>query len=275
MEEHGMKEWLNYQTGPWVQLAPWVGLQDVKDSKHYGAIEGFRVRKSHDWSHGRGAQTTWKEKEIPWWGGQLGNCYNTPGKGCHGNGEERQIWDPLWGLAWWHLAAAWTWLREQPKLPCNPAWLVSGKGGAASFGSGAKRNGLWPCPPRTRGVVGPLLSSRLSITQAWSSQGGESGGLCIKILMEIISKLWEKEREREGKGRERKGREGKEGHGNKGAQDWTRRGLRFLGEQRRRRLQRSRRQVARAPSTWEVKEERAKIRQSGCQGQKCQNCHLH
>lgn len=107
----------------------------------------------------------------------------------------------LMGVGLVDLAAAWTWLREQSKLPYNPAWLVSGKGGAASFGSGAKRNGLWPCPPRTRGVVGPLLSSRLSITQAWSSQGGESGGLCIKILMEIISKLCEKERGREGKER--------------------------------------------------------------------------
>ena len=37
-------------------------------------------------------------------GSQLGDGYNSPGKGGHGNGEG------------WHLATAWTWLSEQVEL---------------------------------------------------------------------------------------------------------------------------------------------------------------
>lgn len=57
----------------------------------------------------------------------------------------------------------------------DPAWPASGNGGPLASGTGEERSGLWPLASGSGGAARLLLPSKLSVTQAQSSQAGTRG----------------------------------------------------------------------------------------------------
>lgn len=184
MDEHRLKEWLNYQTGSWVP-GPGCERQEALGSHWRFWSKEVTWLKAMAEAHrllGREKRSHVRD--------QLGDCYNTPSKKValemrKGGRFEIPCGAGLVALST-YLDMAQGAVRANLQILTLRAWSLE-KEGPPDFRRGEKGNGLWVCLPRARGVVGlPVVLETVS-HRAWSSQGGESEVPCIRVPVEALA----------------------------------------------------------------------------------------